>query len=136
MIDYLNNREQDESAKYFREQVQSLEQVSSDINKTNIPHFHEHFMDLCKGVLGYVGGLEQDIEDMKVILDTTLEHSSDIESDLTLQQERIASMWEKYEYIVNATKDWMCLIDEDFSFEAVNEPFCNFCNKKRDEKKR
>ncbi|MBT6120607.1 PAS domain S-box protein [bacterium] len=74
-------------------------------------------------VFSYLKLLERRFEDYNVLMGTTVEHSSLIENELFSQQELVSSLLQRYEFIVNTSKDWMCLINEGYNFEAVNDSF-------------
>ncbi|MBT5954026.1 PAS domain S-box protein [bacterium] len=76
-------------------------------------------------VFSYLKLLERRFEDYNVLMGTTVEHSSLIENELLSQQELVSALHQRYEFIVNTSKDWMCLINEDYNFEAVNDSFFN-----------
>lgn len=42
-------------------------------------------------------------------------------------------MWQRYEFIVNASKEFLSLINHDHVYEAVNETYCRVHNKTQPE---
>src|SRR5690606_25041802 len=63
------------------------------------------------------------------LLAATLQHSTGLENELSLQQETASALWKRYEFIVNASKEWICVLNADLTFEAVNDAFCHACKK-------
>ncbi len=49
------------------------------------------------------------------------------------ERRRHEDIWKCYEAIVNASYDFMALINREYRYEAVNDSFCISLNKKRDE---
>lgn len=49
------------------------------------------------------------------------------------ERNRVKEVWRQYEFIVNASKDFMTLIDGNYVFEAVNESYARaHCQKRED----
>ncbi|MCP4049619.1 MAG: PAS domain S-box protein [bacterium] len=117
----------------FREKLSDFSKNPSISFPFSITDFNSHFYDLCKGVLSYVDSIEQELNDLKVILGTTIEHSTEIENDLSNQHDLILGMWKKYNFIVNNTSEWMGLIDTGYCYDEVNEAFCRVHNATREE---
>ena len=49
------------------------------------------------------------------------------------EHRKLAEIWRRYEFIVNASKEFMTLIGRDYTYEAVNEAYCRALNKARSE---
>jgi PAS domain S-box-containing protein len=90
-----------------------------------------HLLSLCHDLLDYSKSLETELEDLKCILSTTMQHSTTMENDLSLQQEASATLWKRYEFIVNASQEWIAVINADLTFETVNEAFAQACKKNK-----
>lgn len=90
-----------------------------------------HFISLCHDLLDYSKSLEAELEDLKCILSTTLQHSTTVENDLSQQQESSAALWKRYEFIVNASQEWICVINADMTFETVNDAFAKACKRSK-----
>jgi len=90
-----------------------------------------HLISLCNDLLDYSKSLETELEDVKCILSTTMQHSTTVENDLSLQQEASATLWKRYEFIVNASQEWICVINADLTFETINDAFALACKKSK-----
>lgn len=45
----------------------------------------------------------------------------------------LEDMWQKYEFIVNTSREFMTLINRDYVYEAINDSYCRAHGKKRQE---
>jgi len=61
----------------------------------------------------------------------------DIPPDITrrhvTETEAIREMWKRYEFIINTSRDFMNLIDRDYTYQACNDAFLSTLNKTREE---
>ncbi|NDC82297.1 PAS domain S-box protein [bacterium] len=78
-------------------------------------------LDLFGNILNYMDLMERELFDLKVVLATTVEHSTDIENDLSNQTQQMHSRSQLFEFIVNHSSDWVTLINRHNIIEAVNE---------------
>ncbi|MFC1771405.1 ATP-binding protein [Candidatus Margulisiibacteriota bacterium] len=107
--------------------------ASATQNLTTIkPVVIKEFKILCDDLLDQIKNLEQEMSDLYVILEATLQHNTDLENEFKIRNNQISEMCQKYEFIVNTSRDWMCLINNDYTFEAVNEAFFQFLNISKD----
>ncbi len=67
------------------------------------------------------------------ITSSTPELPPDIACSYTTESEAIREMWKRYEFIVNTSRDFMNLIDRNYIYQAVNDPFLSALNKTREE---
>lgn len=114
--------------------VLSLRSQKLDMMRNSISEAAEltpHFISLCHDLLDYSKSLEDELEDFKCILSTTLAHSTTVENDLSRQQEATAALWKRYEFIVNSSEEWICVINADLTFETVNDTFANACKRSK-----
>lgn len=135
MFDYLISPSQQDKKKIknFRLHLEKYQKSQNvPMHSPKYPNFYRHFFDLCQGVLTYVDGLEQDIKDLRVVLGTTVEHSNEIERILLHQQEYLAGLSSQYEFILDSSTDWMCLLNNQFQYVAINDAFCQFQKKSKD----
>ncbi len=51
-------------------------------------------------------------------------------SDIT-ERKALEEVWRRYEFIVNTSRDFMALIDENYMYVAVNEAYCKAHNRTR-----
>lgn len=49
------------------------------------------------------------------------------------ETEALREMWRRYEFIVNTSRDFMNLIDRNYTYQAVNDAFLSALNKTREE---
>jgi PAS domain S-box-containing protein len=49
------------------------------------------------------------------------------------ERRALEGIWRKYEFIANTSKEFMTLIDKNYVYEAVNEPYCRAQNRTREE---
>lgn len=108
---------------------QKLTMLSDTISEAS--ELTPHFISLCHDLLDYSKSLEAELEDVKCILSTTLQHSTSVENDLSHQQETSAALWKRYEFIVNASQEWICVINADLTFETVNDAFASACKRSK-----
>ncbi len=52
--------------------------------------------------------------------------------DITGRQ-ALEEMWRRYEFIVNTSREFMTLINSNYTYEAINESYCKAHNKTREE---
>ncbi len=52
--------------------------------------------------------------------------------DIT-ERKALEEMWRRYEFIVNTSREFMTLADQNYTYEAVNESYCQAHNKTRQE---
>jgi|GEM_PF-1192857 len=106
----------------FREKLATLNAVTLAAAELQVTEqFVTHLLELFGNVLDYIDVLEQDVFDLKVVLSTTVQHSTAIENDLSNQTEQISNKSQKFEFIVNSSADWMALVNRHYIYEAVNE---------------
>jgi PAS domain S-box-containing protein len=106
----------------FREKLATLSRVATPAVEMNATEqFVGHLLDLFGNVLDYIDVLEQDVFDLKVVLSTTVQHSTVIENDLSSQTEQMSNKSQKFEFIVNSSVDWMALVNRGYLYEAANE---------------
>ncbi len=108
---------------------QKLAALSDSISESS--ELTPHLVSLCNDLMDYSKSLENELEDLKCILSTTMQHSTTVENDLSLQQEASAALWKRYEFIVNASQEWICVINADLTFETVNDAFADVCKKSK-----
>ncbi len=114
----------------FREKLATLSRAATPSVETKVTdQFVGHLLDLFGNVLDYIDGLEQDVFDLKVVLSTTVQHSTVIENELSSQTERISNKSQKFEFIVNSSVDWMALVNRGYTYEAANESMAAFFGK-------
>ncbi len=53
-------------------------------------------------------------------------------TDIT-ERKKVEEIFHKYEFIVNASPDYMTLVDRDYRYVAVNDSYCNAHKKSREE---
>jgi PAS domain S-box-containing protein len=49
------------------------------------------------------------------------------------ERKALEETWRRYEFIVNTSRDFMTLINRDYTYEAANESYCKAHNKTREE---
>lgn len=55
-----------------------------------------------------------------------------LETEIQVRR-RAEELWRRYEFIVNASKDWNTLINRDYIYEAANDAYCGSLNLARDQ---
>ncbi|MFC1751983.1 nitrogen regulation protein NR(II) [Thermoproteota archaeon] len=65
----------------------STKTMTQPADQFDNPEYYRNFLNIFSGLLGYVDNLEQDLFDLRVILGTTVQQSSDLENELARHQE-------------------------------------------------
>jgi two-component system, cell cycle sensor histidine kinase and response regulator CckA len=133
-LDFLSFRQNKNiSEKKLRVKLGELQDTSKETKNVSSKNLVQNkYLNLCSNAIDYVSSLEQDVSDLEVILGATIQHNTDLENELNKQNDHVDKERQKYEFIVNASRDWMCLIDKKYNFEAVNESFCKIQNTKKE----
>jgi len=77
-------------------------------------------LDQFRSLVDYVDVLEQNVFDLNVILSTTLEHSTILESGFLAQRDADARKQQQYEAILHHTQEGVMLLDTNGRCLAVN----------------
>lgn len=118
MQDFNTSKETHEKILVLKQQLKMLERSDTFIvpksskKKNGSP-------DL-EALIRSLEGIDQDVTDLSVILGTAIDHGTELENELSQKHKEASDNWNKYEFIVNTSRDWMCLVNEDHCFEIVN----------------
>ena len=55
------------------------------------------------------------------------------DAEVRRERKALEEMWRKYTFIANTSREFMTLIDANYTYEAVNESYCRAHNKAREE---
>jgi len=67
------------------------------------------------------------------ITSSTPELPPDIACNHATESEALRETWKRYEFIVNTSRDFMNLIDRNYIYQAVNDPFLSALDKTRED---
>ena len=72
------------------------------------------------------------IQQLKIAYEQAKIYAEELKQKIT-EHRKLAEIWRRYEFIVNASKEFMTLIGRDYTYEAVNEAYCRALNRPRSE---
>ena len=72
------------------------------------------------------------IQQLKIAYEQAKIYAEELKQKIA-EHRKLAEIWRRYEFIVNASKEFMTLIGRDYTYEAVNEAYCRALNRPRSE---
>jgi len=110
-------------AKLFSRPIRAMVGQAKNIGQG---HFEERVIYTSKDALGQLAdSFNHMASDIK-------EREDRLEAEIC-ERQRAEEFWRRYDFIVNASKDWNTLINRDYTYEAVNDAYCHSMNRNRDE---
>ncbi|RAP32695.1 hybrid sensor histidine kinase/response regulator [Candidatus Marinamargulisbacteria bacterium SCGC AG-439-L15] len=91
------------------------------------------FFSLCDELIQNTQETAFELNDLKLVHDVSVQHNSTIENQLCEEREKINDESKKFEFILNASEDCVSLINEKLAYEAINQSFCDYFMKKRED---
>ena len=72
------------------------------------------------------------IQQFKIAYQQAKIYAEELKQEIA-ERKSLAEIWRRYEFIANASKEFMTLIGRDYRYEAVNEAYCRALDKSRSE---
>lgn len=108
-------------------------QITYLLNKTiDKKEISDSFLHDCNKVVELTEKLEKKATDYEFILNATAEHSTNLENELSYENEHISSMAQRYEFIVNTSQEFLLFVDKNYCYRAVNDIYCQALQKSRE----
>jgi PAS domain S-box-containing protein len=126
MQDYLSFNNSDKNILTELKSKLNEYQDMENIRQMTQANFPKQFKHICSNLLNQINTLEQELSDIHIILGATIQHNTDLENELNVRHNQISKMWQRSEFIINTSRDWMCLLNSNYTFEAANGAFCEF----------
>ena len=73
---------------------------------------------------------QHNIQQLKIAYEQAKIYAEELKQKIT-EHRKLAEIWRRYEFIVNASKEFMTLIGKECTYEAVNEAYCRALNRPR-----